>query len=119
MHKNIGSLKSLKTLPETSYSLDTITRTELDDYETNVLKYRDIWRASLDPMGIVLNRYGDGIDIDFFMTPVPHFDDSDLRNIQEMFSIATKDTLSFVTNPRIRMGLVSAVYGFDVTKFQD
>lgn len=81
-HKNIGSLKSTNTLPEANYDLSHISRTELEDYKSNVLKYRDIWRSSLDPMGIVLNRYGDGIEMDFFMTPIP-FLDGDLKQIQD------------------------------------
>ncbi len=81
----IGTLKSLKTLPETHYDLSKISRTEVEDYKYNILKYRDTWRASLDPMGIVINRYGDGIEIDFFMTPIPSLDDTSYRQFQEFF----------------------------------
>jgi hypothetical protein len=85
IHKNIGSLVSIKTLPETQYDLTKISRSEIDDYKYNVLKYREVWRSSLDPMGIVLNRYGDGIEIDFFMTPIPTSTDIDLQELQEIF----------------------------------
>ena len=85
IQKNIGSLKSLKTLPEAQYDLSTITRSELEDYKTNVLQYRDVWRASLDPMGIVLNRYGDGMEIDFFMTPIPTLENGELSQMQKFF----------------------------------
>ncbi len=84
-HKNIGSLNSLKTLPEAHYDLSKISRTELEDYKYNILQYRDIWRASLDPMGVVINRYGDGMEIDFFMTPIPSSPDRDLMQIQKIF----------------------------------
>ncbi len=117
-HKNIGTLKSIKTLPEVRYDLSKISRTELDDYKYNVLQYRDIWRASLDPMGIVINRYGDGMEIDFFMTPIPTMPNRDLQEIQKIFEWTTKDSLSFITNPQIRMGLASFVWWFDVQKFQ-
>ena len=82
---NIGSLKNIKTLRENSYDLSDISRLELESYKTNVLKYKDIWRASLDPMGIILNRYGDGIEIDFFMTPIPVLLQSEFTNIQKIF----------------------------------
>ena len=82
---NIGSLKNIKTLRENSYDLSDISRLELESYKTNVLKYKDIWRASLDPMGIILNRYGDGIEIDFFMTPIPVLIQSEFTNIQKIF----------------------------------
>lgn len=110
VHKNIGSLKSLKTLPEAHYDFSRITRSEIEDYKTNVLKYREIWRSSLDPMGIVLNRYGDGMEIDFFMTPIPAFEDRDIQEMQKSFGNIAKDSLSFVTNPRIRSGIVSFVF---------
>ena len=84
-HANIGTLKSVKTLPEAQYDLSRISRGELEDYKYNIFAYRDIWRASLDPMGIVLNRYGDGMEIDFFMTPIPSSPDRDLMQMQEMF----------------------------------
>ncbi len=117
-HKNIGTLQSIKTLPEARYNLSNISRGELEDYKYNILAYRDIWRSSLDPMGIVLNRFGDGMEIDFFMTPIPSSPDRDLMQMQQMFEWTTKDTLSFITNPHIRMGLVSFVWGFDPQKFQ-
>jgi hypothetical protein len=120
LHKNIGSVKSVKTLSESNYDLSQITRSEIESYKANVLKYREIWRSSLDPMGIVLNRYGDGMEIDFFMTPIPTFWDSDMNTILwEFFQNATKDSLSFLTNPHIRHGLVSFVFGFDAQKIQD
>lgn len=115
-HTNIWTLKSVKTLPEARYDLSKVSRTELEDYKYNVLQYRDIWRSSLDPMGIVMNRYGDGMEIDFFMTPIPSSPDRDLIQIQNIFEWTTKDSLSFVTNSRIRMGLLSFVFGFDPQK---
>jgi len=36
-------------------------------------------------MGIVLNRYGDGMEIDFFMTPIPASQDRELQQIQKIF----------------------------------
>lgn len=84
-HRNIGTLNSVKTLPETRYDLSKISRTEFEDYKYNVLQYRDIWRASLDPMGIVINRYADGMEVDFFMTPIPSSPDRDLQEIQKIF----------------------------------
>lgn len=116
IHKNIGSLVSIKTLPETQYDLTKISRSEIDDYKYNVLKYREVWRSSLDPMGIVLNRYGDGIEIDFFMTPIPTSTDIDLQELQEIFEWVTKDELSFITNPHIPSGLFSFVFWFDPKK---
>ncbi|MBP9779530.1 hypothetical protein KBD33_02800 [Candidatus Gracilibacteria bacterium] len=115
-HKNIGSLVSIKTLPETQYDLTKISRSEIDDYKYNVLKYREVWRSSLDPMGIVLNRHGDGIEIDFFMTPIPSTTDRDMQELQEIFEGVTKDELSFVTNQHIPSGLFSFVFGFDPKK---
>lgn len=113
-HRHIGTLKSINALPEARYDLSRISRAEIEDYKINVLKYRDVWRASLDPMGIVLNRYGDGMEIDFFMTPVPYFEDRDFQELYTFFANAGKESFSFINNPRIRMGLTSFVFGFDV-----
>jgi hypothetical protein len=117
-HKNIWNLKSIKTLPEARYEFSNITKSEIEDYKYNVLKYRDIWRSSLDPMGIVFNRYGDGMEIDFFMTPIPQSADRDIQEIQKIFEWVTKDSFSFITNPKIRMWLLSFVWWFDIQKFQ-
>lgn len=115
-HKHIGTLKSTKTLPEAGYDLSTITRAELEDYKYNVQGYRDIWRANLDPMGIVLNRYGDGMEIDFFMTPVPSLGDMD--QARQVFEGTMKESLSFVKNPKIRTGILSLVVGADISKIK-
>lgn len=114
----IGSIKSLKTLSEVNYDLSKITRAEIEDYKINILKYRDTWRASLDPMGIILNRYGDGMEVDFFMTPIPNLSSSELSQAQSLFEWVTKDSLSFLTNPHIRMGLLSFVIGLDPKKLE-
>ena len=75
-------------------------------YRKNILNYRDIWRAALDPLGIILNRHGDGIEIDFYMTPIPVLDDNSEAIIQ-ILEKSTKDSLSFITNPKIRIGILS------------
>jgi hypothetical protein len=113
--KNIGNLRTIKTLPEVDYDLSKITRVELEDYKVNILKYRDTWRASLDPMGIVMNRYGDGVEIDFFMTPIPELD-GDMQSIRSLFEGIGKDSLSFLTNSKIRMGLLSFIVWVDPKK---
>ncbi len=130
-HKNIGTLSSTKTLPESEYDLTEISRAEIEDYKYNVQGYRDIWRSSLDPMGIVINRYGDGVEMDFFMTPIPESTKSTLSNFLYAFqggatdsssrkdiSDLLKDSLSFITNPQIRIGLLSFVVGYDAQKVQ-
>ncbi len=114
----IGTLGNIKTLRENNYDLSKIARSEIDDYRYNVRKYRDIWRASLDPMGIILNRYWDGIEIDFFMSPIPSLPQTDLSEIQKIFEWVTKDSLNFLTNPRLRIGIFSFIVGFDPKKFE-
>ncbi len=130
-HKNIGTLRSTKTLPEAGYDLAQISRAEIEDYKFNVQGYRDIWTSSLDPMGIVINRYGDGLEMDFFMTPIPESTKNTLTNFlyafqwgaadpasRKDFSDLLKDSLSFITNPQIRMWLLSFVVGYDAKKVQ-
>lgn len=51
-----------------------------------ILDYKEIWRDNLDPMGIILNRLENGVEIDFFMTPLPHF--SSKRELAEIVDIA-------------------------------
>ena len=81
----IGSLAMMRTLPESQYDLSMISRSELEDYKADVLQYRDVWRSSLDPLGIVLNRYNDGMEVDFFMTPIPSLDGTDLSEVHKIF----------------------------------
>jgi hypothetical protein len=117
MHKSIGTIGSIKTISEIEYDLSSISRAELDDYKANVLKYRDVWRASLDPMGIVLNRYGDGLEIDFFMTPIPMLD-GDFQNFQNIFEGVTKDSFAYMNNDKLRMWLFTVIAGFDPKKLE-
>lgn len=118
-HKNIGSLKSLNTLTSANYDIDKISRNEIEAYKYSVLKYREVWQAALDPMGIVINRYRDGIDIDFFMTPIPHLDSAGMQDIRNFFEWTTKKSLSFITNPAVRIWILSFVWGFDTAKIQE
>ena len=116
---HIGSLKNLKTLEENNYDLSIISRAEIESYKANILRYKEIWRASLDPMGIVLNRHGDGIEFDFFMTPIPTFPDSGMNEVRQVFEWVTKKSLNFITNKNIRIGLLSFVVWFDPKKFEE
>jgi hypothetical protein len=36
-------------------------------------------------MGIVINRYGDGMEVDFFMTPIPSGLDSEMMGMRQLF----------------------------------
>ncbi len=73
VHSNIGSLGHIKTLAESQYDLSHISRSEIDAYRASIDSYKEVWQAALDPMGIILNSYGDGVEIDFVMTPLPSF----------------------------------------------
>jgi hypothetical protein len=117
-HKNIGTLARTNTISDANYDLNTITRKELDDYKYSVLKYRDIWRASLDPMGIIINQYKDGVSIDFFMTPIPEFPDDEANMIFKHFQDVTKDQLDFIRDVNVRSGMASMVFGFDPKKLK-
>lgn len=116
---SIGSIKNISWIAEAYPEITNVSREELEDYKINVLKYRDIWRASLDPMGIVINKYWDWVEIDFFMTPLPKFQNQDILEIYNSFGWFAKDKLSFLENPKIRMGLFSSVFGFDAKKIQE
>lgn len=119
IHKNIGSLANTKTISDVNYDLNQITRKELDDYKYSILKYRDIWRASLDPMGIIINQYKDGINIDFFMTPIPDFPDEETNLIFKNFQWVLKDQLDFIRDTNVRSGMASMVFGFDTQKIKE
>jgi len=114
---HIGSLQAIKSLSESHYDPDTITRTELDLYRYQVQGYRDVWRSALDPLGIVLNREGDGISVDFFMTPIPVLE-AEMQDILTFFEKTAKEELDFVKNPKIRTGIFSFAIGMDRQKTQ-
>lgn len=117
--KHIGSLANLHTLSDTAYDMNNFSRDELETYKYEVLKYREIWRNTLDPMSIILNKHGDGFDIDFFMTPLPSFEDSTMKELVDFIKVLGKENLSFLTNPKLRIGLFSAVFGIDAKKLQE
>lgn len=74
-------------------SLEMITRDELDAYLNSIFSYREVWTESLDPMGIVLNTYQDGVEVEFFMTPVPDLENTSFSWIQTLFKHTTKKRL--------------------------
>ncbi len=115
INKNIWSLKNLNTITESNYDLNIISRTELDSYKYSILKYREIWRANLDPMWIIVNTLWDGLEVDFFMTPIPAIK-WELGGLINLFKNVTKDKLDFIENPKVRNGILSLVYWFDTGK---
>jgi hypothetical protein len=81
--------------------LDKFSRNEVESYKYSILQYRDVWRASLDPMWIVVNKFGDWLEVDFFMTPIPNVS-WELWMLINLFKDVTKEKLDFVMNPKVR-----------------
>lgn len=115
VHSNIGTMKNTKVLSESKFP-DSYSRGEIDLYKEAVGNYKEVWRSSLDPMGITLNKYNDGVSIDFIMTPLPNFS-NEFAEISNVMKNISRDHLSFFTNPKIRNGIASIAVGL-ITKKQ-
>lgn len=70
VHAQIGTIKDPKILSEIQFD-PHYSRGEIDKYRESIGEYREVWQATLDPMGVILNKESTGFSIDFFMTPVP------------------------------------------------
>lgn len=116
-HKNLGNFQNILPITENNYSLEQISRDELDIYKNSVWEYREVWQASLDPMGIVLNTKNNGIEIDFFMTPIPDIPGA-FGEMVSNFKNISRETLDFNKNIRIKDWLWSFNIGFDEKKLQ-
>lgn len=110
----IGTLKDTKVLSENNFPI-IYSRAEIDLYKEAIGDYKEVWRSSLDPMGITLNKYNDGVSIDFIMTPLPSFT-NEFAELSKNLKNISRDHLSFFTNPKIRNGIASLVFGFDTEK---
>jgi len=66
-HPEIGTVQKRVF---TTREVTSVTNIELQNY----LQYRQIFREvqkNINPIGIIINQYGDGIELDIFMFPVP------------------------------------------------
>ncbi len=111
----IWSIDDIKPLSEVEYDLSKISRSELENYKSSVLNYKEVWRASLDPMWIAINKFADWIEIDFFMTPIPNVK-WELKDLIDIYKWTIKERLAFIDNEKVRSWIFSIVYWFDPDK---
>lgn len=116
-HKNLGNISNILPLSENNYSLEKISKNEIDNYKYSILNYKEIWQESLDPMGIVLNSKNNGIEIDFFMTPIPDIS-KEFKEIIDIFKNISRENLDFENKIQIKNWLGSFNFGFDEEKLQ-
>ncbi|MCP4523252.1 MAG: hypothetical protein GY828_03465 [Candidatus Gracilibacteria bacterium] len=118
-HSKIGKISDILNIEEIDYNLDKITREELESYKSNVLKYKEVWNAYLDPIGIIFSDTNNGFKIDFFMTPIPKFGDSDLESMKNLFEGVGIDKLDFLENKKLRIGTIGGILGLDIKKIEE
>lgn len=66
-HPEIGTVQKHIFTPK---EVTSVTNIELQSY----LQYRQLFREvqkNINPIGIIINQYGDGIELNIFMFPVP------------------------------------------------
>ncbi len=69
-------------------------------------------------MGLIINKYGDGFDIDFFMTPAPSFGGTSLELFENIFKNSTKSHIAFLEDTNTYKGFLSLVLALDIEKNQ-
>ena len=116
--KNIGKYWDSINVNEANYDLSSISRAELKSYQENILKYKEIWRASLDPLGIIINSTEAWFEIDFFMTPIPMIDDNEFQLLVWLFSDLGLEDMDFLSNSKLRIGTLWWILGVDVDKLK-
>lgn len=114
-HKSIWTVDNIKWLSEINYDLSFISSDELMSYQKSVLNYREVWRASLDPMWIFINSLDDGYSIDFFMTPIPDLKNNDFGFLKLLFWTWIKE-FDLLKNDKLRIGTIWWMIWFDVDK---
>ena len=57
----------------------------MDSYRYNVFQYRKKLRSLLDPIGIIFNKYADGVEVNFFITSSSFFGDR-LDDVRDFFT---------------------------------
>lgn len=119
-HKDIGSLDKLKNVSEIAYDLDSISREEMQWYQKSVLKYRDTRRANFDPVWVFINESAEGtIEVDFFMTPIPHGIGSWWLQILGDIPNRWLSSLDFMMDDDLRIGNIWFILGYDVKKVKE
>ncbi len=116
--KNIWKIGDIKNLTEINYDLEKISRSELASYKENILDYREMWQASLDPLWVIFSEEKNGYKIDFFMTPIPSLKDFELDFLTEIFTNFWKKDFEIIKNPKMRIWMLWWVFGFDSVKLQ-
>ena len=57
----------------------------MDSYRYTVFQYRKKLRSLLDPIGIIINKYQDGIEMNLFVTSSSFFGDR-LDDVRDFFA---------------------------------
>ncbi len=114
--KKIGVYWNTRNVDEIDYDLSTITREELQSYQRNILKYKEVWRANLDPLWVIINNTDTGFDVDFFMTPIPNIQNYDFGLLVSVFSDLGLENLNFIKNPKLRIWTLGTIFAIDVDK---
>ncbi len=70
-------------------------------------------------MGLIINKYGDGFDIDFFMTPAPSFGGTSLELFENIFKNSTKSHIAFLEDTNTYKGFLSLVLALDIEKIKE
>ncbi len=117
-NKKIWTIDDVKWLLETDYDLSKISSEELMAYQQSILKYKEVWRANLDPMWVFINSLDDWFSIDFFMTPMPELDDNDFDLLKVLFGKWIKE-FDLLKNEKLRIGTIWWMVGLDFKKIKE
>lgn len=118
-HNKIWKISDVLNIDEIDYDLDKITREELESYKSNVLKYKEVWNAYLDPLGIIFSEINDWFKIDFFMTPIQKFGDRDLESMKNIFEGTWIDKLDFLENEKLRIWTIGWILWLDIKQIEE
>lgn len=117
--KNIGKFWDSLNVNEANYDLSSISRAELKSYQENILRYREVWRSSLDPLGVIINDTPNWFNVDFFMTPIPMIADRDFQLLVWLFSGLWLEDMDFLKNSKLRIWTFWAIFGVDMEKVKE
>lgn len=82
-------------------------------YQFSVAGYRAIWTSFLDPVSIVLNAQWSWYNLDFMMTPLPSFQDTELKEIIKYLQGYWIEKFDLWEDKRLRQWFLGFELGLD------
>lgn len=109
----IWTLDNTKNYWDIDNTKNVYSKDMVFSYQFSVAGYRAIWRAFLDPVSIVLNAQWSWYNLDFMMTPLPSFQDTEFEEVIKYLQWYWIEKFDLWEDKRLRQWFLGFELGLD------